>query len=300
MLEWYQAHGGNARLTCRRFGISPDTFYRWKRRYDPHNLHSLEDKPHRPRHVRQPTWSRELALRVLGLREERPRWGKDKLAPMLREEGWQVSTSMVGRILKHLKNTKQLKEPVRFPVTASRHKVQRPYAVRKPRDYVVAAPGDLVQVDTVDIRPLPGVVLKQFTAKDVVSRWDVVEVHTRATAALAADFLRALRERMPFPVRAIQVDGGSEFHAAFEQACQEGGIRLFVLPPHSPKLNGCVERANRTHLEEFWQCYDGDLDLPTVRRALRDWEVVCTTVRPNQALGYLTPKQALEQWQHLQ
>jgi transposase len=30
IMEWYEAHGKNARLTCRHFGISPDTFYRWK------------------------------------------------------------------------------------------------------------------------------------------------------------------------------------------------------------------------------------------------------------------------------
>jgi len=52
-------------------------------------------------------------------------------------------------------------------------------------------------------------------------------------------------------VKAIQVDGGSEFKADFEAACQARGIRLCVLPPRSPKLNGCVERGNRTHREEL-------------------------------------------------
>ena len=33
-----------------------------------------------------------------------------------------------------------------------------------------------------DLRPLPGVALKQFTARDVVSRWDVLELPTKATA----------------------------------------------------------------------------------------------------------------------
>ena len=113
-------------------------------------------------------------------------------------------------------------------------------------------PGDLVQVDTLDVRPVPGVVLKHFTARDIVSRWDVLEARTRATAATAAGFLDRLVARMPFPVRAIQVDGGSEFQAVFEEACQARGIRLFVLPPRSPKLNGCVERE-RTHTEEFYE-----------------------------------------------
>ena len=59
--------------------------------------------------------------------------------------------------------------------------------------------------------------------------------------------------RIPFPVRALQVDGGSEFYADFEAACQRKEIPLFVLPPKSPKLNGHVERANRTHTEEFYE-----------------------------------------------
>jgi hypothetical protein len=40
---------------------------------------------------------------------------------------------------------------------------------------------------------------------------------------------------MPFPIRALQVDSGSEFAAEFEAACQRRGLRLFVLPPRSPK-----------------------------------------------------------------
>ena len=158
-------------------------------------------------------------------------------------------------------------------------------------------PGDLVQVDTLDVRPLPGVILKHFTARDVVSRWDVVEVRTRATANTATDFLSTLQARMPFPVRAIQVDGGSEFQAGFEQACQERGLRLFVLPPRSPKLNGAVERAQRSHTEEFYEVNDFPLEIAPLNRQLRLWELTYNTVRPHQALGYLTPQQFLRQQQ---
>ena len=66
-----------------------------------------------------------------------------------------------------------------------------------------------------------GVLLKHFSARDVVSRWDVVEVHRRATSLAAARFLDTLLERLPFPVKALQVDGGSEFAAEFELACQQ-------------------------------------------------------------------------------
>ena len=82
-------------------------------------------------------------------------------------------------------------------------------------------PGDLVQLDTLDLRPAPGVVLKQFTARDMISRWDVIEVHRRATSTAATLFLDTLQRRLPFPLRALQVDGGSEFAALFEQACRD-------------------------------------------------------------------------------
>ena len=291
--DYYNAHDQNARLTCRYFGISPQTFYRWKRRYDPWDLRSLEDRSHRPKHLRQPSWSAELAQVVLQLREQYPRWGKDKLVVLLGEEGYQVSTSMVGRLLKHLKGRGILIEPLRL-VYARQRLFMRPYGVRKPKEYGARAPGDIVQVDTLDLQPLPGVILKQLTARDVVSRWDVLEVHRQATAKTAVGFLDTLQARMPFEVKAIQVDGGSEFMAQFEEACQQRGIRLFVLPPRSPKLNGHVERAHRTHTEEFYEVVDSDFTIADLTPKLLEWERVYNTVRPHQAIGYLTPQRFLQ------
>ena len=220
------------------------------------------------------------------------------MAVLLRERGWEVSTSMVGRILTHLKARGVLREPPSTGISTRKRPWRRHCAVRKPRGYEAKNPGDLVQVDTLDVRPLPGggVVLKHFTARDVVSRWDVVEVHTRATATLAAGFLDTIQQRMPFPVRAIQVDGGSEFQAGFEQACQERNIRLFVLPPRSPKLNGCVERAQRTHTEEFYEVNDFPLEIAPPNQKLRHWELTYNTIRPHQALGYLTPRAFCQLW----
>ena len=101
-LDYYATHDQNAALTSRHFAISRQTFYRWKRRFDPYRLQSLEQRSRRPKRVRQPTWSRELSLAVLHLREQYPRWGKYKLAPLLQARGQQVSVSMVGRILTNL------------------------------------------------------------------------------------------------------------------------------------------------------------------------------------------------------
>ena len=144
-----------------------------------------------------------------------------------------------------------------------RHR-KRPYAIRKPKGYQVKEPSDIVQVGTLDLRPLPGVVLKHFTARDVVSRWDVIEAHSRATANTASMFLDSLIRRTPFPIKAIQVDGGSEFEASFEQACRERGIKLFVLPPRSPKLNGLQDTIDADE-EAFGLAMVLEAALPTKR-----------------------------------
>lgn len=128
------------------------TLYRWRRLLKLKGPEGLEERSRCPHHTRHPTWSLALAQAVLALREQRPRWGKDKLVWLLRDRGWSVSTSMVGRILKSLKARGALREPISNGVSA--HKRQRPrlYAIRKPKEYQPKAPGDLVQVDTLDVR----------------------------------------------------------------------------------------------------------------------------------------------------
>jgi transposase InsO family protein len=295
-MTYYLQHGRNAALSCRHFGISRQCFYRWWRRYDPHNLATLEARSHRPRRLRRPRWSAQQVQQVLTLRRQFPRWGKDKLHHLLFKQGLSLSVSTVGRILTDLKRRGVLVEaPLTAVLRRQRRKLrQRPWATRKPRFWRVRDPGDLVALDTKQVRPCRGVCFHHFSARDVVSRWDVVQAHPRADARNAVAFLQALLRRMPFPIRAVQVDGGSEFAAEFEQACQALGLPLFVLPPRSPKLNGHVERAHRTHHEEFYQVTPDRWNLPELNRQLLAWEHTYNTVRPHQALGYATPLEFLQ------
>ncbi len=269
--------------TCRHFDIARSTYYKGKKRYDPHALTTLEDRSSRPKRVRQRQWTPAQAEAVRTVRDIHPRWGKAKIAVLLARDGITLSASTVGRILTMLKARRLVVEPKR--VRASPHaRHPRPYATRRPKGSSPAvAPGDLVQLDTVQLRLLPGVVRYQFTAIDVVSRYSVVGVHTVATATTATAFLATLIARFPFPIRTIQVDGGSEWMAGFETACAARGVALWVLPPRKPQGNGCVERANRTGREEFWQCDADDLDLPVVQGALQAWEDEGNTVRPHQS-----------------
>jgi transposase InsO family protein len=296
VVRWQEKQGGNITRTADHFSHSRTTIQSWCKRYKARGPAGLEDSSRRPHNLRQPTWSTAFEQRVLKLREQYPRWGKKKLVVLLAREGAHSSVSMTGRILKHLKETGQLIEPLPERRRKRKDLPPRPYALRKPKLYVAKEPGDLVEVDTVDLRPVPGVILKHFTARDVVSRWDVLGVYTRASATTAALFLDDLQQRAPFPIKAIQVDGGSEFKAEFEAACQQRGIRLFVLPPRSPKLNGCVERGNRTHREEFYEVYDLDWTVAKLRPDLLHWERVYNSVRPHAALDYLTPQEYITQW----
>jgi len=83
-----------------------------------------------------------------------------------------------------------------------------------------------------------------LTAKAVAVDWPFLVV-----AALFLDTLK----RMPFTSHSGRRVVGVP--ADFEAECQRRGIRLFVLPPRSPKLNGHVERAHRTHTEEFCEVW---------------------------------------------
>jgi len=300
-VTYYYERGHNASLTARHFGIARTTLYAWLRRYDPRDLRSLEDRSSRPHRCRRSTWTPEQVRAVKELREQYPRWGKDKLVVrLLKEKQITLSTSMVGRILTHLKKTRQLVEPLPGRIAARKRQTRRPHAIRKPKDYRVEEPGDLVEVDTLDVRPVPGVELKHFTARDVVARWDVLELHSRATAVTAAAFLERMLTEMPFPVKAIQVDGGSEFMAEFEETCQAKGLKLFALPPRSPKLNGSVERAQRTHTEEFYELSTAEPTVAALGAELKVWQTVYNTIRPHQALGHLTPLEFVTAWKEKQ
>ena len=68
-------------------GLPRSTLYRWQRSLKDHGPQGLEARSRRPKRRRQPTWSPELANAVLELREQYPRWGKDKLVVLLRQQG---------------------------------------------------------------------------------------------------------------------------------------------------------------------------------------------------------------------
>ena len=184
--------------------VSRASLYRWQTRLEREGLRGLEERSRRPKRVRRPMWSEELVAAVRRLREAYPRWGKEILVVLLEREGRKTSASTVGRNLVRLKGCGLLREAPRRLECLRRRTVRRPYATRKPKDHAIGGPGDRVQVDTLDVRPLPGVAFKHFTARDVVSRWDVIQVYRRATATASRPSTCALG-RCVLPGRAPQL-----------------------------------------------------------------------------------------------
>ena len=70
VFDWHHTHGQNVSRTCRHFGISRPTFYRWQRRYVPGRPQTLEDRSCIPHARRQPSWTTDQARVVRDLREQ--------------------------------------------------------------------------------------------------------------------------------------------------------------------------------------------------------------------------------------
>jgi len=296
-LDWYHSHNNQARLTCRHFGISPDTFYRWLRRYNPGDLSTLEDdqSTRAPKKRRRPETDPVLVARIKELREKYPRWGKKKLWKLVEREGFTISISSVGRTLDRLRARGILKEPAivaaRFAGKKRRKTSKRPHALPRPWDYPVKNPGDLVQVDTVHIWCDYTNRRYQFTASDYVSKHTARFASTSITSSAAKRLLDAIEDRFPYKVKAIQIDGGSEFKKEFEKECQTRGILLFVLPIRSPKLNGVVERMQRTSREEIYDIKPMPFTIDGHNQLLREEDYIYNFIRPHDSLDLLTPNE---------
>lgn len=271
---------------ARAVGEARANLYRWEKR--------LEPRSRRPARLRKPVRPPGLVEAIERLRLDFPMWGRAKLGPLVREQG---SDATVGRIIAQLvaRGAVQLVLTLRRRPYARRWTAKRRFAQRLPRDLTANEPGSLVQLDTVHVNVAPDKSIKHFTAYDPIAKWTVAKAFNRATAASAAIFLDKIVTEMPFPVKAIQVDGGSEFMAEFEDACEKKGLRLFVLPPKSPQMNGAVERCNGAWRYEFYAVYDLPTSVEAINPILDSFQHLYNHHRPHGALGGKTPSHYLAQ-----
>ena len=201
----YADNIGNVTKTCRYWGISRDTFYRWKRDYKSHGKQGLINSkpcPENPNIRVAPI----IEEKILYLRKSY-HFGQAKISWYLeRYHDLKVSKSGVYSVLRrHGLN--------RLPVNLrKRH-------VKTIKRYEKQIPGHHVQVDVklLNFKDDTGKKVRhyQYTAIDDATRIRVLKIYERHNQANAIDFINYVVEKFPFRIKMIRTDNGSEFQAKF-------------------------------------------------------------------------------------
>jgi transposase InsO family protein len=290
--DYYASHERNAQLTCRHFGISPDTFYRWKRRFKPGVLKTLESFSTKPRTFRNSQIPQDTVQKIICLRRKDMGLSKYKLAVIL-ERDYQInlSASSIGRIMRR----SGLIEEASLARGVKRRKVNWKiprYRVSFEQRYKY--PGNLVQIDTKQIIII-GETFHQFTAIDCYTRIGYSRVYRGTSTVNSREFLISLLQSLPFKVRAIQTDNGHEFLLYFHKECVQRGITHFFSRPRTPTDNSLVERVIGTTAGELW-LFDETLipDTAYLDKRVSAWFDRYNSYRPHQSLNYLTPMEYYE------
>lgn len=277
-------------------GVSRSTFYRHKLKYKERGLLGLEPASKKPKNIRRPTWDKNLEGLVLKLRKQEPVWGKIKIHKLItRDYGINVSEAMVGRIISKLLANNKIK-PTYLAANKDKPKRKRVFNKHASRwKYGMRGqnPGEMVQIDHMSVYSNSRCI-KHFKAVCPVSRFMVCDVYNTASSRSASKFLRKLIQDAPFKISSIQVDGGSEFMKEFEKLCSELDIKLYVLPPKSPKYNGKVERCNGITRDEFYSQYGDIFEIDNIRPYLNSYQNKYNTYRPHQGLNNLTPLEYID------
>jgi transposase InsO family protein len=281
-LAWMDCYRecGNVSLVCRKFGIARKSFYRWRKRYDPWDLTSLESLSRCPkRFPRKTPW--DIELKVLAVKREHPRWGKEKLALYLKvKQGIALSGKTIWRIL-------------------TRHKLVVRYKTRKrkaPRPRVnwaeIHSPGDLAELDTKFIS-LNGKRVYQYTFIDVASRWRYCEIYPLLDGQTTVRFLSQALNKAPVKFKAIQTDNGHEFQKVVTAWLRENNIRHLYTHKGRPTENSYVERSHRTDEEEFYSLGGYGTTLTELRTNFAGYMAMYNNERPHWGLKGKTPVETL-------
>lgn len=260
--------------TARRFGLDRKTVRTWHRRWvasGPAGLVPRHPLKRRRRLAEETVQLIEQARRDLQFGAMRTRIWLDRVHRI------RVATATIRRICRDLGYP-----PVRRT---------EPRRSRHPILFSKEHPGECVQIDVKEVK-VAGQKCFQYTAIDDCTRYRVLRLYPRKYHGTSLDFFATVRQTLPFPIRKVQVDNGTEFPLAFALAVQEAGIRLRYIKPRRPEQNGKVERSHRIDEEEFWSrsTFDG---FTSAAQALRAWEHRYNHERFSMALQGLTPAEKL-------
>ena len=268
--------GANRRELCRRFGIHPDTGYKWLGRWD---CGELTDRSRRP-HSSPGRISESIEGCILAVRDAHPSWGARKIVHCLQRDG--IAPPAVSTVHTVLRRHGRV-----VPPPAGKAAEQR---------FEKEAPNLLWQMDFKGwIRLGDGQRCHPLTVLDDHSRF-VPCLKACATQQKPAvqSHLQATFERYGLP-DAMFVDNGTPWGDASGRHWTrlrvwllKLGVRLIYSRPYHPQSRGKNERFHRTLREEVF-AFRTFHNLVQVQRAFDAWREVYNFERPHEAIAMAVP-----------
>jgi transposase InsO family protein len=269
--------GANRRELCRRYGIHPDTGYKWLMRAA--GDEELADRSRRP-HTSPARTTAPIEQQILAVRDAHPAWGARKIVRCLERDG--IACPVASTVHDILRRHGRIVAPA-----ASTQAFQR---FEKP------APNLLWQMDFKGHIPLSGGGrCHPLTIVDDHSRYAVgLDACGNEQAATVQGRLEQVFRRYGLP-EAFFVDNGTPWGDASGQRWTRLGVWLLKLGievlhsrPYHPQSRGKNERFHRTLKAEVL-ALRRFRDLAEVQRALDLWRTVYNLDRPHQALDQDVP-----------
>jgi len=279
-IEHYEQITKKVAPTCRYFGISRGTFYVWYHRYLSLGQEGLRTKSSRPHKITKQL-PKDVVQTIIALRQQR-RYGPLRLSWYLKQKkNWYISKTTIWRLFKeHGLNRLRYKKNWQ----------------RYPQHYSKPLPGDRLQIDVkfIDKIGLDNKKYYQFTAIDDCTRFRVLRIYDYHNVNSSVDFINQVKEVLPFAIKQIQTDNGTEFSDQFSWHLQDLGISHRKTRVRNPEENGKVERSHRTDQEEFYGV-NRFVSIQHCIKLLKNWEKEYNEDRPHMALGWKTPKEYLQE-----
>jgi transposase InsO family protein len=298
IIQFFDKYGKEA--TEIAFKKKRSTVYLWKKKLKDADgkLSALAPGNRAPKHKRRRIVHPFIENYIVEYRTEHPGADKTTITPSLTAacigNGVKpVSESTIGRIIAELKAKHKLPRSCKVGINSRTGNliIRDVKPKKKPRrkGYRPELPGDLVQIDTVHIFTA-GLRRYIFTAIDVSTRFAFAYTYHSNSSANGDDFLGKLLEVVPFKVKHIQTDNGSEFSKYFNAGCQRNGLPHFFNYPKHPQSNGHLERFNRTIQEQCVNRYRDYLDeTEEFNRKLMEYLIWYNTERPHRGIGKIPP-----------
>ena len=288
-LEWFVYYHSkasrNARLTCRYFGISKTTFYKWLAVFDETNLRALEEASRAPIKRREVQVTRLQEERIIYLKKINPEYGKMKIQALYKTHyDEQISSWKVQRIIEkyHLqrkpsKSTRQFKKQCQTK--------RRTVTLKKE-----AKPGFLVAFDTI-VLYRNGLTRYIVTGIDTVSKVAWARMYTTHSSSTTKDLFLRLHTVVLGNILNTCQDNGTEFEKEFKKLMESLKVPQYFSRVKTPKDNPVCERFNGILKQEFLRLGNWTDDIDEFNRKLSVWLLKYNCYRPHQSLNYQTPFQ---------